>query len=174
MSIRCHLKSQVVSKEIYEKFLTEENPDTSRWVAIPFSVENYYTDQYLIISITTEAMSSLEDYLEKLGEPSQVIEDIKSQLVTFYHLLGFLTCYIDIEEFTFYVKGEELYHDELARVFLINGLNKDSELEVPKGKLGFKIAQVLKSAIQSKRKEIVELTKSEWNNIVDDVLSGME
>lgn len=174
MSIRCHLKSRVVSKEIYEKFLAEENPDTSRWIAIPFSVENYYTDQYLIISITSGVMSSLDDYLEKLGEPTQVIENIESQLVTFYHLLGFLTCYIDIEEFTFYVKGEELYHDVPVSVSLINGLNKASELEVPKGKLGFKIAQVLKSAIQSKRKEIVELARSEWNNIVDDILSDMK
>lgn len=182
MSIEYRLNALVISKELYDKFLTEENPDTSRWIAIPFSVENYCSEQYLVISANMGVLYSIEDYLEKLGEPTQVIEGIDMIVKAFYHVIGYLSYLVDIKSFVYYVEDQEHQYDGNSRASLLQ-VSSDSNSEkykllpnvVDSNNITEQdIITVLFQCIRSKRIEIAELVKSEFVNITNVALDIMK
>lgn len=176
MSMEYRLNALVVSKEIYDNFLTEENPDTSRWITVLFSVENYCSEQYLVITANTGVLGPLEDYLEKLGEPTQVIEGIGIVMSAFYHVMGWISYFVDIGEFTYYIQGQEHQYDGKSRASLIghSGPYKWRPNVVDSYNVTERdIITVLFQCIYSKRKEIAELIKSEFVNITNAALNCM-
>lgn len=182
MSMEYRLNALVVSKEIYDNFLTEENPDTSRWIAIPFSVENYCSEQYLVISANMGVLYPIEDYLGKHGEPTQVIEVIDMVVRAYYHVIGYLSYLADIKSFVYYVQDQEHQYDGNSRVYLLQ-VPSDSNSE--KYKLLHNVVDsnniteqdiitVLFQCVYNKRIEITELIKSEFVNIANAVLNNMK
>ncbi len=177
MSIEYRLNALVVDKEIYDEFLKEENPDTSRWVAIPFSIEAYCSEQYLVISANTGVLGPLEDCLEKLGEPTQVIESIDIVMSAFYHVMGWISYFVDINAFVYYIKYQEHRYDGKSRASLVGnpGPNKwrpnvvDSHNATERD-----IITVLFQCVYNKRIEIAELIKSEFVNITNSALNSMK
>lgn len=176
MSIEYRLNASVVSKEIYDEFLKEESPDTSRWVTIPFSIEGYCSEQYLVITANTGVLGPLKDYLEKLGEPTQIIEGIDIIVSAYYHVIGWISYFVDIKEFTYYTQGKEHRYDGKSRASLVghSGLYKWRPNVVDSNNVTERdIITVLFQCVYSKRKEIAELIKSEFVNITNAALNCM-
>lgn len=182
MSIEYKLYTLVISKELYDKFLTEENPDTSRWIAIPFSVENYCSEQYLVISAIMGVLYPIEDYLWKHGELTQVIEVIDMVVRAYYHAIGYLSYLADIKSFVYYVQDQEHQYDGNSRVYLLQ-VPSDSNSEeykllpdvVDSNNITEQdIITTLFQCIRSKRIEIAELVKSEFVNITNVALDIMK
>lgn len=177
MSMEYRLNALVVSKEIYDNFLTEENPDTSRWITVLFSVENYCSEQYLVITANTGVLGPLEDYLEKLGEPTQVIEGIDIVITAHYHVMGWISYFVDIGEFTYYIQGQEHQYDGKSRASLVGNPGPykwrpnvvDSHNATERD-----IITVLFQCVYDKRIEIAELIKSEFVNITNAALNTMK
>lgn len=177
MSIEYRLNALVVSKEIYDEFLTEESPDTSRWVAIPFSIEGYCSEQYLVITANTGVIGLLEDYLEKLGRSTQVVEGIDMVMSACYHVMGWISYFIDIREFTYYIQGQEHQYDGKSRASLIghSGPYKWRPNVVDSNNVTERdIITVLFQCVYNKRIEIAELIQSEFVNITNAALNNMK
>lgn len=177
MSIEYRLNALVVDKEIYDEILKEENPDTSRWIAIPFSVEGYCSEQYLVIAANTGVLGLLEDCLERLSGPTQVIESIDIVMRTYYHVIGYLSYFIDINAFVYYIQYQERQYKGKSRTSLIGDSGRyrwfphvvDSNNTTEQD-----IITVLFQCIQDKRREIAELIKSEFVNITNATLNRMK
>lgn len=177
MSIKYRLNALVVSKEIYDEFLKEENPDTSRWIAIPFSVEGYCSEQYLVIATSIGVLNPLEDYLEKLSEPTQVVESIDIAMRAYYNVIGYLSYLIDINAFIYYIEGQGHQYKGESRTSLAGdyGRYKWSPNVVESNDVTEQdIITVLLQCIQSKRREIAELIQSEFVNITNAALDIMK